>query len=161
VNLPKNRIKRSHISYGFKIGAYGSKIGHFKKEKNFYLKFFLILMVVIFLAIVYTWQRVTLLTLAGEIKRLNTKLSHQQEEYKYLQVEVASLFSVERIGRLAEEMGFVCPSFEQKGTLPEAPDSAVLEKKGILKNMWTKLEGIKRNLLSQDKVEAKEVKHGL
>jgi cell division protein FtsL len=154
VNLPKDRIKRSHISYG-------SKIGRFKKEKNFYLKFFLILMVVIFLAIVYTWQRVTLLTLAGEIKRLNAMLSNQQKEYKYLQVEVASLSSVERIGGLAEEMGFVCPSFEQKGILPEAPDSVILEKKGLLKNMWTKLEGIKRNLLSGDKVEAKEVKHGL
>jgi len=152
--LPKDRIKRSHISYG-------SKIGRFKKEKNFYLKFSLILMVVIFLAIIYTWERVTLLTLAGEIKRLNAMLSNQQKEYKYLQVEVASLSSVERIGGLAEEMGFVCPSFEQKGILPEAPDSVILEKKGLLKNMWTKLEGIKRNLLSGDKVEAKEVKHGL
>jgi cell division protein FtsL len=154
VNLPKDRIKRSHISHG-------SKIGRFKKEKNFYLKFSLILMMVIFLAIIYTWERVTLLTLASDIKRLNVELSHQQEEYKYLQVEVASLSSVERIGRLAEEMGFVCPSFAQKGILPEAPDSVILEKKGLLKNMWTKLEGIKRNLLSGDKVEAKEVKDGL
>jgi cell division protein FtsL len=152
--LPKDRIKRSPISYG-------SKIGRFKKEKNFYLKFSLILMVVIFLAIIYTWERVTLLTLASDIKRLNVELSNQQKEYKYLQVEVASLSSVERIGELAEEMGFVCPSFEQKGILPEAPDSVILEKKGLFKNMWTKLEGIRRNLLSQDKVEAKEVKHGL
>jgi cell division protein FtsL len=154
VNLPKDRIKRSHISYG-------SKIGRFKKEKSFYLKFSLILMVVIFLAIIYTWERVTLLTLASDIKRLNVELSRQQKEYKYLQVEVASLSSVERIAGLAEEMGFVYPSFEQKGILPEAPDSVILEKKGLLKNMWTKLEGIRRNLLYGDKVEAKEVKHGL
>jgi len=118
-------------------------------------------LVLIFLSIIYIWQRVTLLSLASEIKRLNVDLSNQQREYKYLQVEVASLSSVERIGRLAQQMGFVCPSIEQKKALPEAPDSLIIERKGLLKNMWTKLERIKRNLLTGGGVEAKEVKHGL
>jgi cell division protein FtsL len=145
--LQKDRIKRSHI--------------HLKKEKNFHLKFFLILTVLIFLSIVYIWQRVTLVTLANEIKRLNVDLSHQQREYKYLQMEVVSLSSVERIGELAQKMGFVCPSFEQRAVLLEAPDSLIFERRGLLQNMWSKLEKIKGNLLSGGGVEAKEVKNGL
>jgi cell division protein FtsL len=145
--LPQDKIKRSPV--------------RLKREKNFYLRFSLILLVLIFLSIIYIWQRVTLLSLANEIKRLNVDLSNQQREYKYLQVEVASLSSVERIGRLAQQMGFVCPSVEQKKVLAEAPDSLIIERKGLLRNMWTKLERIKRNLLTGGGVEAKEVKHGL
>lgn len=132
--MKKGKIKRSHIA--------------FKKEKNFRLKFFLILMLMIFLSIIYIWQRVTVLTLANEIKSLNVQIGNQQKEYKYLQVEVASLGSVERIERIAKEMGFVYPSFEQIGVLPEAPNSDIFERQGLIKNIWTKLKEIKRNLLS-------------
>jgi cell division protein FtsL len=125
------------------------------------LKFSLILMAVIFLSIIYIWQRVTVLTAENENKRINVQIGNLRKEYEYLQVEVASLNSVERIGRLAKEMGFVYPSVEQKGVLPEAPDPAIFEGEGSTKNLWTKLKGIKRNLLSSDKVEAKEVKHDL
>lgn len=128
VNLQKGKIKRSHLA--------------FKKEKNRRLKFSLILMVMIFLAIIYIWQRVTVLTLAGKIKRLNMQIDNRQKEYKYLQVEVASLSSVERIESLAKEMGFVYPSLEQIGVLPEIPDSSVFEKQGLIKSLWNKLKGI-------------------
>jgi cell division protein FtsL len=116
-------------------------------------------MLFIFLAIIYIWQRVTVLTLANNIKELKVQIGNQQKEYKYIQVEVASLSSVERIERLAKEMGFVYPSYEQIGRLPEAPDSVISEKKSFLRNMWTKLEKVKKNILSPDKAEAKEVKH--
>jgi len=128
VNLQKGKIKKSHI--------------HLRKEKNLGLKLFLILMVLIFLSIIHIWQRVTVLTLANEIKKLNVRIGNQQKEYKYLQVEVASLSAVERIERLAKEMGFSYPSLEQIGVLPEAPDSATLERQGLIKNIWNKLKRI-------------------
>ncbi len=133
--MQKGKIKRSHIPYG-------SRFGHLRKEKNPRLKFFLILTVLIFLAIIYIWQRVTVLTLANEIKGLNVKIDNQQKEFKYLQVEVASLSSVERIESLAKEMGFVYPSLEQIGVLPERSDSDIFERKGLIKNIWTKLRRI-------------------
>lgn len=120
----------------------------FKKEKNLRLKFFLILMLIIILSLIYIWQRVTVVTLASDIKRLNVKIDRQQKEYKYLQVEVASLSSVERIESLAKERGFVYPALEQIGVLPEAPDTVVLKKQSFVKNIWTRLKGIKSDLLS-------------
>lgn len=126
--MEKAKIKRSHI--------------HFKKQKNLRLRFLLILMVLILLATVYIWQRVTVLTLANEIERLNVQIDNQQEEYKYLQVEAANLSSVARIERLAKEMGFIYPSFEQIKVLPEAQDSANIEKQGSIKKIWTKLKRI-------------------
>lgn len=126
--MQKGKIKRSHV--------------RLKKEKNLRLKFSVILMVLIFLSIIYIWQRVTVLTLANEIKSLNVQIANQQKEYKYLQVEVASLSSVERVERLAKEMGFVYPAREQIGVLPEAPDSDILGRQGLLRNIWTKLKGI-------------------
>jgi cell division protein FtsL len=126
--VQKGKIKRSH--------------GRLKKERKNRVKFFLILMVLILLSIIYIWQRVTVLTLAKEIKRLNTQIDKQRKEYKYLQVEVASLSSVERIERLAKEMEFFYPSLEQIGVLTEEPDSDISEKQGLLKSVWTKLRGI-------------------
>ena len=126
--MKKGKIKRSHL--------------HLKKEKNLRLKFSVILMVLILLSIIYIWQRVTVLTLANEIKSLNVQIGNQQKEYKYLQVEVASLSSVERIERLAKEMGFIYPSLEQIGLLPEAPDSAIFKREGLIKNIWAMLKRI-------------------
>lgn len=151
--MQKNKTKRSRISLG-------SRFGHLIKEKNFYFKFSIILIVLIFLSTIYIWQRVAVLTLANEIKRINVQIGDLQKETKYLQVEVASLSSVGRIGRWAQEMGFVYPSFEQQRVLPESPDSAIFERQSLTKNLWAKLQGIKRNLLSGEGVEAKEVKHG-
>jgi cell division protein FtsL len=99
-------------------------------------------MVLIFLSIIYIWQRVTVLTLANEIKSLDVQINNQQKEYKYLQVEVAYLNSVERIERLAKEMGFEYPSLEQIRVLPEAQNSDISERRGWIKNIWTKLTGI-------------------
>ena len=159
--MQKDRVKRSHISPRSKIGSYGSRIGHLKKEKSFYFKFSMILIILIFLSTIYIWQRVAVLTSANEIKRINVKIGTLQKEYKYLQVEVASLSSVERIGTLAKEMGFVCPSFKQQDVLPEAPDSVIFEKQSLSKSFWAKLKEIQKNLLYGEGVEAKEVKHGL
>jgi cell division protein FtsL len=133
--LQRSKIKRTHVSYG-------SKFGRLKKEKNLRPKFFLILVVLVFLSIIHIWQRVTVLTLANEIERINVGIDKQQREYKYLQVEVASLSAVERIERLAEEMGFVYPSLEQIRFLPEAPDSSIFERQGLIRSIWTKLKGI-------------------
>jgi len=152
--LQKDRVKRSHISPG-------SRFGHLKKEKGFYFKFSMILIILIFLSTIYIWQRVAVLTLANESKRINVKIGTLQKEYKYLQVEVASLSSVERIGSLAKEMGFVYPSFMQQDVLPEAPDSVIFEKQSLSKNFWAKLKEIQRNFLYGEGVEAKEVKHDL
>lgn len=96
----------------------------------------------IFLSIVYIWQRVTVFTLANEIKRLNVQIVSQQKEYKYIQVEVASLSSVKRIEGLARAMGFVYPSLEQIEVLSEAPNSAGLKRRSWMGNVWTKLKGI-------------------
>ena len=131
--MKKGRIKRSHLAP--------------KKGKSFRVKFFLILMMLIFLSIVHIWQRVTVLTLANEIKTRNVQIGNQQKEYKYIQVEVATLSSVERIERLAKEMGFVYPSLEQIEVLSEVPNSANLKRQGWINNIWGKLKGIGRNLL--------------
>ena len=151
--MQKDKIKRSQFSSG-------SKFGHLKREKNFYFKFFMILILLIFLSGIYIWQRVVVLSLEKEIKRKNVQMGRLQTEYKYLQVDVASLSSVERIERLAQEMGFVCPSGKQ-GFLPEAPDSVILKRRSWTENLWVKLKGIKRDLLSGEGVQAKEVKHDL
>jgi cell division protein FtsL len=87
-------------------------------------------MVLIFLSIIHIWQRVTVLTLANEAKKLNVKISKQQKEYKYLQLEVA------RLG-----------SFEQIGVLPEAQDSALTGEHSWIDDIWIRLKRIKRNLL--------------
>ena len=126
--MKKGRIKKSHLAL--------------KKGKSFRLKFFLILMMLIFLSIVHIWQRVTVLTLANEIKRRNVQIVSQQKEYKYIQVEVASLSSVKRIEGLARAMGFVYPSLEQIEVLSEVPNSAGLKRHGWMGNVWTKLKGI-------------------
>lgn len=126
--MQKGKIKKSHL--------------HLKKEKSLRLKFSVILMALIFLSLIYIWQRVTVLTLANEIKSLNVQIDNQQKEYKYLQVEVAFLSSVERVEGLAKEMGFVYPAPQQIGVLPEVPDSDILERQGLIKKIWTKLKGI-------------------
>lgn len=126
--MKKRRIRKSHLAL--------------KKEKNFRLKVFMVLLMLIFLSIVYIWQRVTVLTLANEIKRLNVQIVNQQKEHKYIQVEVASLGSVKRIEGLARAMGFVYPSLEQIEVLSEVPNSAGLKRHGWMGNVWTKLKGI-------------------
>jgi cell division protein FtsL len=150
--LQKDKIKRSQSSYG-------SKFTHLKRERNFYFKFFMILLLLIFLSGIYIWQRVVVLSLEKEIKRTNVRIGKLQTEYKYLQVDVASLSSVERIERLAQEMGFVCPSGKQ-GFLPEAPDSVILKRRSWTENLWVKLKGIEKDLLSGEGVQAKEAKSG-
>ncbi len=118
-----------------------------KREKNFRLKLFMVLLILIFLS-VYIWQRVTVLTLANEIKRLNVQIADHQREYKYIQVEIASLSSVERIERLAKKMGFVYPSLEQIEVLSEVSNSADHKRQSWVNHIWSKLKGIKRNLPS-------------
>jgi cell division protein FtsL len=132
--LRKGKIKKSHRAL--------------KRQRNFRLKFFLILMMLIVLSIVHIWQRVTVLTLANEIKGLSVRIDNQQKEYKYIQVEVACLSSVERIEKLAKKMGFVYPSLEQIEVLSEVPNSADLKRPSWLDNIWSKLKGIGKNLLS-------------
>jgi cell division protein FtsL len=148
--LHKDRIKRSRFSYG-------SQSGILKRERSFYFKFFMILILLIFLSGIYIWQRVVVLSLEKEIKRANVRIGRLQTEYKYLQVDVASLSSVERIERLAQGMGFVCPSGKQ-GFLTEAPDSVILKKPSWTENLWVKIKGIKREMLSGEGVQAKEAK---
>jgi cell division protein FtsL len=132
--LRKGKIKKSQMAL--------------RKEKNFRFKLFLFLMISIFLCIVYIWQRVTVLTLANEIKRLNVQIGNQQKEYKYIQVEVASLNSVERIEKLAQEMGFIYPSLEQIEILSQAPNSADVKKEGWINGVWGTLKGTGREILS-------------
>ena len=126
--MQRQKIKRSHI--------------RLRRGKRFRFRFFLILIVLMILAIIHIWQRVTILTLASEIKGLNMQIEKQQKEYKYLQVEIAYLSSVERIERLTKEMGFTYPSLEQIGLLPEVADSDIHERPGLIKEVWTKLKGI-------------------
>jgi cell division protein FtsL len=132
--LRKGKIKKSHRAL--------------KRQRNFRLKFFLILMMLIFLSIVHIWQRVTVLTLANEIKGLSVRIDNQQKEYKYIQVEVAHLSSVERIEKLAKKMGFVYPSLEQIEVFSEVPSSADLKRQGWIDNILSRLKGIRINLLS-------------
>jgi cell division protein FtsL len=132
--LRKDKIKKSQTAL--------------RKEKSFRLKFFLILMILISLSTVYIWQRVTVLTLANEIKRLNVEIGNQQREYKYVQVEVASLSSVERIERLAQEMGFIYPSLGQIEILSAAPNSGEPERESWIDRVWGTLKGTGREILS-------------
>jgi cell division protein FtsL len=132
--LKKRKIRKSHLAL--------------KKEKSFGLKVFMVLLMLMVLSIVYIWQRVTVFTLANEIKKLNVQIVNQQKEYKYIQVEVAALSSVERIERLAKGMGFVYPSLENIEVLSEISDSTGLKRQGWIENIWTKLKGIEDHFLS-------------
>jgi len=132
--LKKRKIRKSHLAL--------------KKEKSFRLKVFVVLLMLIFLSIVYIWQRVTVLTFANEIKRLNVQIDNQQKEYKYIQVEVASLSSVERIEKLAKKMGFLYPSLEQIEVVSEALNSADFKGESWIDDVWGTLKGTGTSILS-------------
>jgi len=130
-----------------------------KRKKSWKLKFLLIFLSVVFLSLVYIWQRVTVLTLSTRIKQWRWEIQQQRKVQKYLQIEVTELSSIQRIEAIANQMGFVYPPLDQIGWIQEIPDSTFRKKEGVGEKVWAKLKMLKRGIfIGGDKVEAKEIR---
>lgn len=115
-------------------------------------------MLAVGLALLYVWQRVSVIKYAQAIDSLKTQLSERKEEYKYLSFEVAQLSSAENIQKTAQsKLGMLLTSNQQVSFILEpqkpAKPTSFLAK---IKNAAKKIVNV-----SENKVEAKEVKHDL
>ncbi len=129
-----------------------------KGKKARRIRLFFILLGFVVLSCVYIWQRVTVITLSAHTKKLRLQIEQKQKSFKYLQVEVAKLSSVERIEKIGKRMGFVYPDLHQIGLIRESSDSTYLEEKpGFPKNIWAKLKTIQKGILRGEEAVAKEI----
>jgi cell division protein FtsL len=116
------------------------------------------------LSIGYIWQRVTFLKISKEIKSLRSQISEQEERYKYLNIEIAKLSTVERIENIATtQLGLVYPKAEQIVFLKEVSVPSSDKKKGKLENLREKLTNFALNIfnISDSRLEAKETRYDL
>jgi cell division protein FtsL len=131
----------------------------YSQDSSFpYIRIILILMLAVGLALLYVWQRVSVIKYAQAIDSLKTQLSERKEEYKYLSFEVAQLSSAENIQKTAQsKLGMLLTSNQQVSFVLEpqkpAKPTSFLAK---IKNTAKKIINV-----SENKVEAKEVKHDL
>ncbi|MCJ7507554.1 MAG: cell division protein FtsL [candidate division Zixibacteria bacterium] len=122
-----------------------------------YFRIILILLLVVGLALVYVWQRVSVIKSAQEIQTLKNQLSNCKAEYKYLSLDVAKLSSAENIERIAQsELGMV--TYDQPISFLVEPQNS---KKSI--NLLSKAKQAVKKMtnISENQVEAGEVKHDL
>ena len=121
-------------------------------------KIILILLLAVGLALLYVWQRVTVIKYAQKIEGLKTQFSACKGEYKYLSFEVAQLSSAKNIQRIAQNRLDMLPASSQQISFLLEPNSSQ-KPTGFL----AKVKKMAQNMthLSEIKVEAKEVKHDL
>jgi cell division protein FtsL len=127
--------------------------------KSLKYKLFLLFLTPILLASLYIWQRVTVITLSSQNKELRVEIKQRQKVLDYLQVEVTRLNSIDRIEKTIGSLGFVQPPLDSVGVILEYAEAASVDTSGEKENIWAKLKTLQKNLLSGDKVEAKEIKH--
>ena len=130
-----------------------------KRKGGFKPAYLLVFLTVITLSCLYIWQRVTVVTLAGENKELRLKINEKQQIRKYLQIEVTKLNSVQRIEERGRRLGLVYPPLDGMGWIHESSDSVYLEHGGLTGKIWARLKNLHRDLLSGDEAVAREIEH--
>lgn len=130
-----------------------------KRKKTLRGKYLLIFLSFILLCCLYIWQRVSVITLSARTKELRLEIQQKQKIRKYLQIEVTSLSSIERIENKGRQMGLDYPSLDKMGLIRESSDSTYMEKSGFAKDVWAKLKALQKGLLPGDQAIAKEIKH--
>jgi cell division protein FtsL len=143
--LKRNKIKFNRLTAG--------------RSNNLKYKLFLLFLTPILISSLYIWQRVTVITLSSQNKELRVEIKQRQRVLDYLQVEVARLNSIDRIEKTIGSLGFVQPPFDSVGVILEYAETPAVDTLGEKENIWAKLKALQKNLLSSDKVEAKEIKH--
>jgi cell division protein FtsL len=132
-----------------------------KRKKTLRRKYLLIFLSLILLCCLYIWQRVSVITLSARTKELRLEIQQKQKIHKYLQIEVTSLSSIERIETKGRQMGLDYPNLDKMGLIRESGDSTYMEKSGFAKDVWAKLKALQKGLLPGDQAIAKEIKHEL
>lgn len=143
--MKRNKIKLNRLTAG--------------RSKNLRYKLFLLFLTPILISSLYIWQRVTVITLSSQNKQLRVEIKQRQRVLDYLQIEVARLNSIDRIEKTIGSLGFVQPPFDSVGVILEYAEAPSVDTLGEKENIWAKLKALQKNLLSGDKVEAKEIKH--
>jgi cell division protein FtsL len=121
------------------------------------------LFLVLFIALGYIWQRVTVLKLSQDVRDLRGELSQVQKKYKYLNIEIASLSSVQRIESIAiNDLGLSYPPAERIIYLDE-PLISLPERLEDSFVLWEKLKKVTDGFISitEKRLEAKEIKYDL
>jgi cell division protein FtsL len=122
--------------------------------------FLLGLLVMICLLTLYVWQRVTVIKLLKETRGYKEILAIEEKKYKYLNLEISELSSIQRIERIAQEkLGLVYPSREQIIYV----NVENLDHSTIPGDLWVKLKnlGSKLNPFQEKGLQAEEIKHDL
>lgn len=121
------------------------------------------LFLILVIALGRVWQRVAVLKLCQEVKGLKKEVAETEKRYKYLNIEIANLGSRERIESIAlNHLNLTYPQPERILYLNEplisSPDNKI--QKFVL---WEKFKTAADNLpfLTEEKVEAKEIRHDL
>lgn len=121
------------------------------------------LLLILVIALGRVWQRVAVLKLTQEVEGLRSEVSEIEKKYKYLNIEIADLSSVERIESIAiKELGLTYPRAERIVYLNE-PLIPSLGKEKDSYMLWAKLKKTANNFLfiTEERLEAKEIKHDL
>jgi cell division protein FtsL len=117
----------------------------------------------LFIALGLVWQRVTVLKLSQEVKGLRKEVAEVEKRYKYLNIEIANLGSRERIESIAKSgLQLTYPHPERIFYLNE-PLTTFRDKQKSTFVLWEKFKSITDNLpfITEEKVEAKEIRHDL
>jgi len=129
-------------------------------KKYSYKTFLLSLLLIVFFLTLYVWQRVTVIKLLKEMEELKEVLAQQEKKYKYLNLEITKLSSIERIEKIAQEkLGLIYPMRERIIYV----DVGKLNRSTLPGDLWVKLKNLGKKLYPFEErgVQAKEIKHDL
>lgn len=121
---------------------------------------FLSLLAMIVLLTLYVWQRVMVIKLLKETEEFKEVLAHEEKKYKYMNLDITELSSIDRIEKIAhDKLGLIYP---ERGQIIFV-DMGKLNNSNLPLNLWVKLKklGKKLNPFEERGVEAKEIKHDL
>lgn len=120
-------------------------------------------LLILVVALGRVWQRVAVIKLTREVKNSREEVSEIEKRYKYLNIEIARLSSVERIESIAtNEFGLIYPKPEKIIYLNDpVVISQVKENDSFA--LWAKFKKTASNFpfITEEKLEAKEIKHDL
>ena len=121
------------------------------------------LFLILFIALGHIWQRVTVLELCQDVKDLKEHLSEVQKKYKYLNIEIAALGSVQRIESIA--LGDLSLTYPQAERIVYLNEPLICPRHGSADSfvLWDKFKELTHGLISitEERLEAKEIKHDL
>ncbi len=118
---------------------------------------------ILFIALGCVWQRVYVLKLSQEVKSLREEVAEVEKRYKYLNIEIASLSSRERIESIASnDLNLTYPQPEKIIYLNEPLITSPDEQKHTFV-LWEKFKNVTNQFpfVTEEKVEAKEIRHDL